>query len=147
MKNKEKTQNLLINHYNTYPHLEIQDIFKYLYQSSFGCEHMIDSLKTVNEYIYKEIENLKNTPQNKTEELDGNYSRVHLDCINGNLKAETLGKLFFLSAKKEPDGKEILKEKLLVARELISEGLLPFSLNEFDPYLTFIKSVVGKEFI
>ena len=35
----EKTRALLTKHYQTYPKLQTEDIFKYLFQSAFGCEH------------------------------------------------------------------------------------------------------------
>ena len=44
MSTNEVTRNLLAEHYKKYPELQLQDIFKYIYQSSFGCEHMVPSL-------------------------------------------------------------------------------------------------------
>ena len=36
-----RTRALLIGHYQAYPKLQIQDIFKFLFQSAFGCEHLV----------------------------------------------------------------------------------------------------------
>ena len=66
------------------------------------------------------------------EDLDGEYSRVHLSVMDRGVSAEELGGLFYQSAKKELYGKEELERKLEVARELVIEGKLPFSSEEFN---------------
>lgn len=132
MKECEKTRKLLINHYQRYPELQIQDIFKFIYQSSFGCEHMVSSLESATSYIRKENETCSVGTENLIDVLDGDYSRVHLSYLNHGLSAETLGKLFLASAKNEQNGRLKTEKKLAVAKELVSEKMLPFSLNEFD---------------
>ena len=125
----EKRKELLLGHYEKYPGMQIRDIFKFIYQSAFGCEHIVTSLEAVTEYIKKEYE--KSVPQGDIDELDGDYCRVPLSCLNGGLKAETLGKIFFLSAKKE-DGQKKLQGLIEAARCLVKEGKLPFELDAFD---------------
>jgi uridine kinase len=71
-----------------------------------------------------------------TDKLDGTYTRIHLSALKSGLTPETLARLFFLSAKKETDGKSALESKLSAARELIKEGLLPLDLNDFDKKLS-----------
>ncbi len=132
MNYKETTRNLLIKHYETYPKLQIQDVFKFLYQSAFGCEHFISSLETVTDYIRKEYESIPIENQPVVEQLDGAYCRVHLSYLNSGLRASTLGSLFFFSAKKEVDGKSDLIQKLKIAKELVCENLLPFQTDEFE---------------
>lgn len=132
MDHSERTRELLISHYKTYPKLQLQDLFKFLFQSSFGCEHMISSPENVINYIRREYETLSHKDAPLTEPLDGEYYRVHLSCLNNGLSADTLGGLFFLSAKKEEAGKEDLLNKLDITKSLICEGLLPFSLTEFE---------------
>jgi len=132
MKQTEKTRNLLIAHYEKYPKLQIQDILKYIYQSSFGCEHMVSSLESATSYIRSESEKCISESTDIAEALDGNYSRVHLSCIKKGVNIDELGELFFLSAKKEVNGLVNLEEKLGVAKALVTEGALPFSAAEFD---------------
>ena len=122
----------LLKHYRKYPKLQIEDIFKYIYQSAFGCEHLVSDEKFAVDYIrreFSETEILKNT---EIEALDGEYSRVPLSLLSEGMSAETLGKIFCLSSKKELCGMEKLLEKLRAARELVISGELPFSLCEFD---------------
>lgn len=131
----ETTKALLINHCKTYPKLGTQDIFKYIFQSAFGCEHMVSDEKTALEYIRHEYETVPKDDTLFTDILDGNYSRVYLSWLNTGLKAETLATLFCLSAKKEPDAKEILWQKIEAAKELVEEGALPFGTEEFSKSL------------
>jgi len=131
MLQNEKTRDLLISHCRAYPRLQIRDIFKFIYQSSFGCEHMVSSSYDVTNYILREYQDISHG-EALAEQLDGRYCRVHLSWLDKGLSAETLGKLFFLSAKKEENGKKVLIEKLDVARELVKERLLPFDADEFE---------------
>ena len=131
MKQNETTRKLLISYYQTHKKLQIQDIFKFIYQSTFGCEHMISSLEKAIEHITNEYNNIYHENNFNIEPLDGPYSRVPLSYLNSGLSISTLGKLFFLSSKKESGNTEDLIQKLKIAQELITENLLPFSLNDF----------------
>ena len=122
------TKEHIISHISKYPLLELQDILKFLHQSSFGCEHMVSSLESAKERIQSEFKDNSEIPL--TEPLDGNYSRVHLSHLNSGLSADTLAKLFFLSSKPEPCGKTELEKKLSVVSEIAGEGKLPFSGRE-----------------
>lgn len=132
MKDSERTRELLIEHYRQYPLLQPRDIFKFLFQSSFGCEHMVSSAEAAIEYIRKEYARLSARSERLIDELDGDYSRVNLSYLDRGLSAETLGKLFCLSAKRAENGRRELLDKLSVARELVSEKELPFGAEDFD---------------
>lgn len=41
------TKSYILNQFQTYPQLELQDLMKFLYQSSFGCEHLLSNPDTV----------------------------------------------------------------------------------------------------
>lgn len=128
----ERTRKLLILHVRKYPHLEIRDVLKFLHQSAFGCEHMVSSLENATEYIRREYESLSPNADGQIEPLDGAYSRVHLACLRDGVSAETLGRFFYASAKKELSGLDDLERKLAVARSLAREGAFPFSFLEFE---------------
>lgn len=131
MTHKTKTEALLKDYNNKYPVSQVQDIFKFLHQSSFGCEHMIKSLDTAEERIRSEAENFVGNTSEKTEPLDGDYSRVSLAYVKEGLSVRTLAKLFYMSAKTEPDGMNRLKEKLSVAKALAEKGVFSFSYDDF----------------
>ena len=130
---KNDTKDSLIRHYLKYKQMEIPDIFKYLYQSTFGCEHMVSSLPAAIEYIKKEAEALgPRSVERKIEPLDGKYSRVDLSVLNDGLSAETIGQIFVASAEKEKLDKSELEAKIEVVRELIRENILSFTQEEFE---------------
>ena len=87
------TKELLLNHYTAYPKLEVADIFKFIFQSTFGCEHLVSSEERALNYIKAELERIKDDESApRIDALDGDYSRVHLSCINDTLSAEALAK-------------------------------------------------------
>ena len=121
----KNTRDLLSGHFREYPLLQAEDIFKYLFQSAFGCEHLVSDPSAVLNYIKKEREMLVSSPT--LDELDGEYTRVHISC----LAPETLARLFCLSAKKE-DGLASLEAKLEVAKALVANGDLPLDGEDFS---------------
>lgn len=130
MNKKQQTEKLLIEHWKTYPELQLRDIFKFLHQSSFGCEHLLtDSVAALN-YIQKETQQCKPHAGKWTEPLDGPYCRVHLDWVKAGIPAQTLTKLFVRSAKPVENGKELLEEKLSVLLEMVKREELPFIPEE-----------------
>ncbi len=131
---EENTIKRLKEYGEKYPKLLPCDLFKYIYQSSFGCEHLVSPSANVTDWIIKEYENcVKQKSENDLVEcLDGEYSRVDIDSLRHGLSPETLGKMFFLSAKKEQNGAEELQKKLDAAKELASENVFSFSREEFD---------------
>lgn len=129
------TRELLLAHFRRYPKMQAEDIFKYLFQSSFGCEHLVSNKDAALAYVNREYEALSAHSPTLPDQLDGAYSRVHLSSLTEGLSPETFAKLFCLSAKKEPDGKVLLEQKLCVARELIAKEILPLSLEDFDSKL------------
>ena len=132
MKSSEITRKRLVKHCQDYPSLEIQDVFKYLYQSSFGCEHLVSSLPFAIDYIRAESQACVKNHDKLIDALDGEYSRVHLSYLNHGLSAETLGKLFVTSVKKEDNGRSELENKLEIAKALVRESKIPFSPLEFE---------------
>ena len=125
-----QTRAFLAEHYRKYPKLQISDAFKYIFQSSFGCEHLVDSEKDAAERIKREYESVRSAQS--VDRLDGEYSRVPLSFIGEGMAPETLARLFFLSAKKESDGAARLHEKLDVIREMTLAGELPFDRAELE---------------
>ena len=130
----EVTRNLLTEHYKKYPELQLQDIFKYIHQSSFGCEHMVPSLDAVTQYLQKEYEKAEFSAE-LYDKLDGEYTRVHFSVLKQGLSVDTFAKLFYLSAEKKTDGKAALGQKLETVRDLISDGTLPFAPVDFEKEL------------
>ena len=138
MTRNELTRSRLLAHARVYPDLRIEDIFKFLFQSALGCEHLVASEARAVAYIRQELTAQSDAPSAaqsaapRTEGLDGDYCRVHFSWLQEGLRPETLGRLFCRSAKTEPAGRKALIQKLAVAQEMLREGLLPFTSEAFD---------------
>lgn len=132
MNKNNQTRELLTKHYQSYPELEISDVFKYIFQSAMGCEHLVSDYTAAVNYIKREHSAMTSSSPTLTDKLDGEYSRVHLSYLDRGLTAQTLGKLFCKSAKAVPNGKAEIENKLRIARELVADGSLPFALADFD---------------
>ena len=128
------TKTLILEHFEKYPKMQLQDLFKFLFQSSFGCEHLVKSFSFARDYIIAEYERMKPTVL-LVDKLDGDYSRVGLAILNDGLNPQTFAKLFYLSAKKEEQGAINLENKLVIAKELIQTKALPFDINEFNQFV------------
>jgi len=127
---------LLLRHCQTYPNLTVRDLFKFLHQSAFGCEHMVSSAEDAEARIEAERETMSGIIASSpaaVEPLDGPYARVPLSLLDEGLSSRTLGRLFYLSAKEgtNQDASERLEAKLALAESLIEGGRLVLSLEEF----------------
>ncbi len=130
--NRNNTRELLLSHYQSYPELEISDVFKFIFQSAMGCEHFVSDYNAAVDYIRREYSAMQSSSSTLIDRLDGEYSRVHLSYLDYGLSAETLAKLFCMSAKIMENGNAEIENKLKVARELTLDGSLPFSIDELD---------------
>ena len=149
MNNNQRTRQRLLAHGQAYPSLQIADIFKYLFQSAFGCEHLVSSEEMAIAYIRREAALCGTSPAAESpavEPLDGDFARVHLATLGAGLSPETLAKLFCRSANAgdpSPEARLLrqekaiadLEEKLGVARDMIAAEELPGELSEFDTAL------------
>ncbi len=126
---KTTRQNILA-HYHKYPEMLLGDLLKFLYQSAFGCEHLVTDEEKAVASVCAELKTMKPHMGADTEELDGDFCRVHLSVLQKGLRAQTLAKLFCLSAQVQHGAIGKLEEKLAVLMQLINEGSLPFDARE-----------------
>ena len=96
---------------------------------------MVSNQEAAVAYIEREYETVSKNEAPLIELLDGEYSRVHLSCLNDGLTPKTLARLFCLSAKKEEDGKRSLEEKLELVKALVKSGEVPLDADTFDKKL------------
>ena len=115
-------------HCRRHPDMQVRDLFKFIYQSAFGCEHMISSPETVTEYIRSEYQSCVKGCSEIIEPLAGEYSRVNLDVLGCGMSSETL---FYLSARQEVEGEDKLRKMLAAAEDLIKRKEIPFAYDQF----------------
>ncbi len=124
MKSTKNTRERLLDHLHRYPKMELQDIFKFLHQSTLGCEHLVSTPETAIRGILDETAKLPPNRSLRIEPLDGPFSRVHLPSLGDGIRPETLGKLFYLSAQAPYGTAEELQKKISEAKLLSEQGLI-----------------------
>ena len=129
MNSDNQTRAFLLAHCQAYPRLELTDLFKALYQSACGCEHLVGDASAAAAYITDEAASCKPHSGAVIEPLDGEYVRVHLDILKDGLSADTFARLFACSAEHHDGAKALLEEKLDVLLRLAAQGEIPFSLE------------------
>lgn len=110
--------------------IEIQDVFKYMYQSCFGCEHLSTDYFSALERMRREMEFADYDELPEIELLDGDFCRVHLKILKKGLSPETLCRLFLLSSEKQIDGMSRLEREVDNLISYANEGKIPFSEKE-----------------
>ena len=124
----EETRRFLLEQCARYPALRPRDLLKALHQSVFGCGHFATDEAAGLAYLREE---LPRASYSGVEPLDGGFCRVHLGLLEKTgLTAETLSRLFTLSAETPCGTQTELEEKLADLLELAAEGRLPFSYEE-----------------
>lgn len=118
----------------------LQDVFKFLFQSCFGCEHLVSDAAGALSMLKKELAFADQDDLPEIEPLDGDFCRVHLKILNKGLSPETLCRLFLLSAQKQADGASRLEQSLENLLQYARERRLPFSENEVSEQIHLWKS-------
>ncbi len=121
-------QEFLKEHARAHPKMAPEDVFKFLYQGVFGCEHLLADPESVIRRIQKEEKSLARR-ECRAEPLSAFYCRVPL----GWLAPKTLGSLFCRSANEGQKGTAAQLERELQRTEaLVREGVFSFRPEEFE---------------
>lgn len=120
----------IIEHCKQYPALEITDMLKALYQSSFGCGHMISS--KAYDYLLEEL-NLTAISDDTFTPLPGNFTRTPLSFLKkSGMSSDTFFKLFLLSSNAPCEQSEHLEKKLNILLTLTERKQTPFNYNKLE---------------
>lgn len=114
----------LLDQWARHPASRLQDLRKALYQSTFGCGHLVDDPSAAADWIRREAEHAPDCRE--MESLDGPWCRVPLGILSEGLTPETLAAAFAQSAAVPGEDIPALEDRLAVLMGLIREGTLPF---------------------
>jgi len=99
-------EKIILEHYQRYPKMVIQDFIKLIYQNSFGPQHMGDnpSVESVIDYIETELKEYQRYEgTNQIEYIGNQYYRVNLSVIVDQLLSiEDFAKAFYQSMIESP---------------------------------------------
>lgn len=130
---------ILSYHIKRYPKMTPQDAVKLIYQSEFGCEHMISGVGDVLPYLEYEMRSSScgdDIPA--VEMLEGCAARINLaplPRIFPALSPQTLASIFLHSSKMFCGSEDSFKKRLDHVRRVAEACGAPFTAREFDAYL------------
>ena len=133
----EHLKDILTSHATRYPNMHPQDAVKLLYQHQFGPGHLVADPSATLQRLRDEWAQTPTDPSAPLlEDIGNGLVRVMLSAWNmEEYPPETLNNDFLRSARAHIGSQEIFADQLNLLRELTSQGLLPFSLEELNHYL------------
>lgn len=132
---KTETERVLLEHFLLYPEMEPQDAVKLLYQSEFGCAHLVLDVERAKTFLRDEWERTpRDCSHRRTDELGGGFIRAHLAPLS-ETELDDLASAFAASA--VPAGSmEGFLSRIDALRTLAAAGEAPFSIEALEEYLS-----------
>ena len=129
---------ILTWHTTRYSKLEIQDLYKLVYQAAFGSEHAIADVSQARAWLECEIEGLAESPEEQVIEPispDGHIVRVNLrPYVTGGDNLEILLEAFIRTAKEHKGAEGQLRRYWRYAERMAKEGILGLAVNELRSF-------------
>ncbi len=122
-------KDVILQHLNMYPQMEIQDIIKLIYQSEFGGGHMISNSSESLDRLYKECMRLSPVPPGtpiRYESIGHQLGRLYLNGIENHLSLSTVNRFFVNTANQVHSDKSVFIQRLDKLVALCEQGELPF---------------------
>lgn len=142
MLDKTNMETLLLEHFERYPKMQIQDMIKLLYQNEFAGGHIIanqsDSLnRLTEEYCSLPYSSNKPIP---FEEIGNGLCRFNLATLqHTNIELTTVNQMFIYTANLHHGSKQRFEEKLNILRQCCQNRELPYSIEKLDTYLRVLQ--------
>lgn len=128
-----------LEQYARYPLLQTQDLVKALYQSTFGCGHLIADPQRGLSWITQEAADCipgENGVPAVVEPLGDAFCRIHLQALPAcGLTPGTLFRLFALSAEKPAGDMATFRAHLDELERLVLTGEIPLDAQEAQAFL------------
>jgi hypothetical protein len=137
-------QQVIQIHLDRYPELEMQDLYKLVFQAAMGSEHAVSDREGARQWLIRELSTLANAPpQPLTEPLspDGTLVRINLRTfVEEGGRSEDLLEAFVASAAQYLGSKEDLRRYWNQVEAMAESGSLPFDVLEMKEYFAEMES-------
>ena len=131
----ETMRSILLAHARRWPQMTAQDAVKLVYQSTFGCGHMIRDESSALAWIRRERAEVSADPTLPLfEKIGGGFMRLHLAAA-GNLSDELICRMFCATAAHGAAENASLEENLGILCRTCDDGMFSFSVETLDAYL------------
>ena len=142
--NKNKYQQILTTNFERYPLLEVQDLYKFVYQGARGSEHaVVNPVQTLN-WLEDEVENLAEGPVEPVIDpisADGRVVRVNLRPYVEEGGSLTALNTAFIQTAKEYKSEEIkLDQFWSLAERMVEEGEFGLSVRVLQSFFAKMKA-------
>ena len=127
--NDTELEALLIGQCKKYPHMQVEDVLKLLYQNEFGCGHASPDEESSLRWIREETEGLPpdDSGTDAVEYIGNGLCRIYLSILRrGSLAPETVNRFFLLTAGQTRGSADGFAEKAAVLIKLCEEEAIPF---------------------
>lgn len=138
MLNEKDFINILINHYEKRPLMQVKDFYKLIYQNEFAGGHLINDEISSCKYLEEEYSALNKSikTQQMFEDIGNGLVRIYLNAIsNTAVNLSTANKFFVNTANSVTGSKENFEEKLNIFLECCREGILPYDTKTASDFL------------
>jgi hypothetical protein len=133
---------LLGQHLQRYPHMELADIYKLLHQSALGPEHAVADPPAARARLKAEAASLGEGPEDPmTDPIspDGKLARIHLrPYIDAGHGLDLLADAFIQTARTYPGAADKLVKFCGCLGDLAGAGGIPFPQDEVERYFQSI---------
>jgi hypothetical protein len=129
---------ILVHQIARYPRMEVQDLYKLIFQTSFGSEHAVADGEAARGWLERELRALSHGPEEPIVDPiapDGRLVRIHLRpflAARGDLTA--LLRAFVRTAREYHGTEATLYRYWSIAEQLAATGLLPFARVELQQF-------------
>lgn len=135
---EQSLHRILADQIARYPQMEIQDLYKLLFQAVMGSEHAISSLDAARSWLHRELENLPEGPVEPIIDVispDDSIVRVNLrPFIQSGGDPPSLLDAFIRTANEYRGTRKMLWLYWSFAERLAEDGELPFELDDMQAF-------------
>ncbi len=135
----EKFKNLLLNEFREHPDATIQDLYKFIHQSSMGPGHWKMDFNMAKRYLNSEIQTLRKDSSQPLYQFlspDGELIRINLRpfiAMNGNI--DSLAEAFVKTSNEFIQSEKILKNNLDLFSQMVKDKKIPFNTDSVHIYI------------
>ena len=129
---------LLAQHFERYPRIQLDDIYKLLHQAALGPGHAVKDAAIARAWLEKEAAELGAGPVEPEKDVispDGRLTRVHLrSWVAAGRSLDELNRAFVETANSYPPSRERLEKFCGCLGDLAATGGIPFAKKEVVEY-------------
>lgn len=133
---------LLCDHYEKYPNMQIDDMYKLIYQNEFAGGHLITNENESLCHLTNEFYKIKDKHYSNcvSEDIGNGLSRLYLTALSDSeIKISTINKFFINTANSHKGNVKNFENKLAVLLECCKQNILPFDYNEASGFINHCK--------